>query len=289
MAIPGFGEIAEQLRRSTVLVQAGGRGAGSGVIWSSAGIIVTNAHVVRGSRINIQLWDGREFEAAIHSRDPRRDLAELRIEATDLPAASAADSSKVRPGEIAIAIGNPMGFVGALATGVIHAMGPLRGLGTQSWVQADVRLAPGNSGGPLANAHGQVLGINTMVAGRLALAIPSNAVGDFLSAGPANAWLGVTLHPTLIPRSDGAAKTFGLVILEVEPESPADLASLLPGDILLGTEEKPFAAIEDLAEALQGRGPRILRVEFLRGDYNKIRRVVVQIGTPLATRSPVAA
>ena len=187
MAIPGFGEIAEQLRRSTVLIHAGGCGAGSGVIWSSDGIVVTNAHVVHGSRVSVQLWDGREFEAAIQSRDARRDLAQLRIAAANLPAASAADSAELRPGELAIAIGNPLGFVGALATGVIHAVGPLRGLGRQDWVQADVRLAPGNSGGPLANAHGRVVGINTMVAGSLALAIPSNAVRDFLCAGPANA------------------------------------------------------------------------------------------------------
>jgi serine protease Do len=289
MAIPGFGEIAEQLRRSTVLIHSGGRGAGSGVIWSEDGLVVTNAHVVRGPRVNVQLWDGREFEAAVRSRDPRRDLAQLRIDAANLPAASAADSSQLRPGELAIAIGNPMGFVGALATGVIHAVGPLSGLGRQAWVQADVRLAPGNSGGPLANAHGEVVGINTMVAGRLALAIPSNSVRDFLSTGPANAWLGVTLHPTMIPRAAGADKTFGLVILEVEPDSPADLASLMSGDILLGTEEKPFAAIEDLADALHGGSPRVLRVDFLRGDYTKIRRVAVQLGTPLPARSPVAA
>jgi len=289
MAIPGFGEIAERLRRSTVLIHSGGRGSGSGVIWSDDGLVVTNAHVVRGSRVDVQLWDGREFEAAIRSRDPRRDLAQLRIDATNLPAASAADSSEVRPGELAIAIGNPMGFVGALATGVIHAVGLLRGLGQQTWVQANVRLAPGNSGGPLANAHGRIVGINTMVAGRLALAIPSNAVRDFLSRGPADAWLGVTVHPALIPRSAGAGKTFGLVVLEVEPDSPADLASLLPGDILLGAEEKSFTAIEDLAHALQGGGPRVLHVEFLRGDYSKIRRVAVQLGTPVPARSPVAA
>jgi serine protease Do len=289
MTIPGFGEIAEQLRRSTVLIHSGGRGAGSGVIWSSDGLVVTNAHVVRGSRVDVQLWDGREFEAAIHSRDPRRDLAQLRIDATNLPAATAADSSKLRPGELAIAVGNPMGFVGALATGVIHAVGPLSGLGRQTWVQADVRLAPGNSGGPLADAHGRVIGINTMVAGQLALAIPSNAVRDFLSSGPANAWLGVTVHPALIPRSADEGKTFGLVVLEVEPGSPADMASLMSGDILLGTEEKSFAAIEDLAGALQGSSPRILRVEFLRGDYRKIRRVSVQLGTPHPARSPVAA
>ena len=289
MAIPGFSEIAEQLRRSTVLIYSGGRGSGSGVIWSDDGLVVTNAHVVRGSRVDVQLWDGREFEATISSRDPRRDLAQLRIDATNLPAASAADSSEVRPGELAIAIGNPMGFVGALATGVIHAVGPLQGLGQQTWVQANVRLAPGNSGGPLANAHGRIVGINTMVTGRLALAIPSNAVSEFLSTGPSNAWLGVTVHPAQIPRSVGAGKTFGLVVLEVEPVSPADLASLMPGDILLGTEEKSFTAIEDLARALQGGSPRVLRVEFLRGDYSKIRRVAVQLGTPVPARSPVAA
>lgn len=289
MAIPGFGEIAERLRRSTVLIHSGARGSGSGVIWSSDGTLVTNSHVVRSSRPTVQLWDGREFEATVHSRDSHRDLAQLRIDATNLPAATAADSSQLRPGELAIAIGNPMGFLGALATGVIHGMGPLRGLGPYSWVQAEVRLAPGNSGGPLAEASGRVVGINTMVAGRLALAIPSNAVRDFLSAAPNHGRLGVTLHPALIPNSTNRAKAFGLVVLEVEPERPAALASLLPGDILLGTEERRFTSIEDLARALQGNGPRVLRLEFLRGDYQLIRRVTVQLGNPLQARSSVAA
>ncbi len=289
MPVPGFGEIAEQLRRSTVLIHAGGRGAGSGIIWSTDGLLVTNAHVVRGSHPMVQLWDGREFEAVTQSRDPRRDLAQLRIDAANLPAASPADSSLVRPGELAIAIGNPLGFVGALATGVIHGVGPMRGLGAHSWIQADVRLAPGNSGGPLADARGRIVGINTMVAGRLALAIPSNAVRDFLFAGPAGGWLGVTVHPAFIPRPAPRSKTFGLVILEVEPGSPAAQASLLPGDILLGTEEKSFTAVEDLALALRGTGPRVLRVEFLRGDYTRIRRVTVQLANPLRARSSVAA
>jgi serine protease Do len=289
MTIPGFGELAEQLRRSTVLVHSGGQGSGSGVIWSSDGMIVTNAHVIRGSRVGVQLWDGREFDAAVRSRDPRRDLAQLHVDASNLPAALAADSSKLRPGELAIAVGNPMGFVGALATGVIHAVGPLRGLGSRDWVQADVRLAPGNSGGPLADSRGRVAGINTMVAGRLALAIPSNDVRDFLSVGPANAWLGVTLHPAVVPRSSSADKTFGLVILEVEPDSPADLASLMPGDILLGTEDKAFIDLNDLSLALRGAGPRNLRMEFLRGDYTKVRRVTVQLGSTSPVKGSVAA
>ena len=288
MAIPGFGEIAEHLRRSTVLIRSGGRGSGSGVIWSSDGLLVTNAHVVHGSRPIVQLWDGREFEAVTQSRDSRRDLAQLRIGASDLPTATAADSSQVRPRELAIAIGNPMGFVGALATGVIHGVGPIRRLGSQSWVQADVRLAPGNSGGPLADARGRVVGINTMVAGRLALAIPSNSVRDFLFDGAAEGWLGVSVHPALIPRSSSRGKTFGLVVLEVEPGSPAAQASLLPGDILLGVEESPFASVDDLLRTLRGRGPRLLRFEFLRGDYGRVRRVTVQLGARPA-RSFVAA
>jgi serine protease Do len=287
MAIAGFGEIAEQLRRSTVFIHAGGRGGGSGVIWSSDGAIVTNAHVVRGSNTRVQLWDGREFDAAVTARDPRRDLAALRIGANSLPAAGPADSSQLRPGELAIAIGNPMGFVGALTTGVIHAIGPLRGLGSQTWVQASVRLAPGNSGGPLADARGRVIGINTMVAGRLALAIPSNAVLDFLAGGPRSAWLGVTVHPARLPRANGHA--FGLVLLEVEPGSPAAQASLMAGDILLGTEEKRFQSVEDLANAIAGQGLRLLRFEFLRGDYSRVRRVTVQLGVPHNGKDRIAA
>ncbi len=297
MAIRDFGEIAEKLRRSTVLVLPGERGNGSGVIWSADGVIVTNAHVAHASKMRIQLWDGREFDAALVSRDTRRDLAELRINATNLPAVTAADSARVRPGELAIAIGNPLGFVGALTTGVIHAVGPLvgplggslRGFGSQPWVQADVRLAPGNSGGPLADASGRVIGINTMVAGRLALAVPSNAVTDFLASDPIDAWLGVSVAPVRVPRPGSRAKSFGLVLLEVEPDSPAANASLLPGDILLGTDEKSFSSLEDLSTSLQGKGPRLLRLAFLRGNYERFRRVTVQLGGQRVPRGTAAA
>jgi serine protease Do len=294
MLVTSFGEIAENLRRSTVLIHAGARGNGSGVIWSSDGIIVTNAHVARRVQLRVRLWDARELDATLVSSDRVRDIATLRVNARNLPAASSADSSRVRPGELAIAIGNPLGFVGALTTGVVHAVGPLPGLGPQSWVQAGVRLAPGNSGGPLADAAGRVIGINTMVAGRLALAIPSNAVTDFLTGtrsgeGANDGWLGVTLYPVQVPRSGSrAAKAFGLVILEVDPGSPAAQASLLPGDILLGAEDKPFSLLEDLSRALRGQGPRLLRIEFLRGDYRRTRRVTIQLGDQ-AAGSGVAA
>jgi serine protease Do len=287
MAIIGLGEIAEKLRRSTVLLHAGLRGSGSGVIWTGDGLIVSNAHVARSSPARVQLWDGREFEATVTARDLRRDLAALHINASGLPAATPADSTQLRPGELVIAVGNPLGFVGALTTGVVHAVGPIRGFGAQSWVQAGVRLAPGNSGGPLADTRGRVIGINTMVAGRVGLAIPSNAVREFLSAGPSHAWLGVTLRPVLVPRPN--ANTFGLVVLEVEPTSPAAQASLLPGDILIGTEGTPFHSLEDCSNTLEADGPRLVRLEFLRGDYARVRRVAVQLGAPRAPRSAAAA
>jgi serine protease Do len=287
MAIAGFGEIAEKLRRSTVLIRAGSRGNGSGVIWSADGIIVSNAHVARREKMRIELWDGREFDAVVTSSDTRRDLAALRVQANDLPAAATADSSQVRPGELAIAIGNPMGFVGALTTGVVHSVGAIRGAGSMEWVQASVRLAPGNSGGPLADARGRVIGINTMVAGRVALAIPSNAVTQFLSSSAGQSWLGITVYPVHVPRR--GRRVFGLVLLDVESGSPSDRASLMSGDILLGTQEEPFRFIDDLSRAVRGEGPRLLRLEFLRGDYTKIRRVTVQLGGTSRGKVSIAA
>ena len=278
MGFSGLGEIADRLRGSTVLVRpGGGSGNGSGVLWSCDGLIVTNAHVARGARAEISLWDGREFPAEITSRDARRDLAALRISARNLLAAEVRDSSGVRPGEIAIAIGNPLGFVGALTTGVVYAVGPVAGLGSQSWVQSDVRLAPGNSGGPLADARGWVIGINSRIAGRLALAIASNEVRRFLCGENLTEplRLGVSVMPVRLPRSSGGK--FGLVLAAVEPGTPAARASLLPGDILLGTEEKRFTAVHDLTEVLRADEAFLLRLEFLRGDYERVRRVSVQI------------
>ena len=275
MGIAGLGEVAERVRRFTVLVQPGGRGSGSGVVWSTDGLIITNAHVAQGRRPTVTLWDGREFRAEVTERDPRRDLAALHITVDDLVAASPADSTKVRPGELAIAVGNPLGFVGALTTGVVHAVAPLRGLGTRPWVQADVRLAPGNSGGPLADVQGRVIGINTMVAGRLSLAIPSNEVAQFLKGEAQGSWLGVTLQAVRLPRP--SLYRFGLVLIDIEPGSPAARASLLPGDILVGSETGTFASVEDLAAILRASEPRVLRLEFLRGDYTRIRKVSVQV------------
>lgn len=179
-----LGELAERLRRSTVQV-SGGSGGGSGLIAGSTGLILTNRHVLSSRRPMVELWDGRRFPARLVVMARRHDLALLKIDTFGLPAARLR-TSDLKPGELAIAVGNPLGFAGAVSTGVVHAVGPVRGLGPNSWVQAGVRLAPGNSGGPLADAAGDIIGLNTMItagiAGGMALAIPSTTLAAFLEA-----------------------------------------------------------------------------------------------------------
>ena len=268
-----FGEVAERLRRSTVQVFSDRRrSGGSGVIWSADGVIVTNAHVTRSARNEVELWDGRRLEARVDAYDARRDLALLRVTAAGLPAAMAGDSSALRPGELAIAIGSPLGFSGALATGVIHSVGPVQGMGRRNWVRATVRLAPGNSGGPLANAGGQVVGINTAIAHGLGLAVPSREVGEFLRRG-ARPRLGVTVRPVAF---DG--NRTGMLVLEVESGGAADIASLRVGDILTTCNGQPLDRPDALGDVLDAaNGP--IAVQFLRGDYQRTRETVARLET----------
>src|SRR6185295_6562166 len=177
-----------------------------------------------------------------------------------LPAVTAGNSSALRVGELVMAVGNPLGFVGALTTGVVHAL-------TRRWVHADVRLAPGNSGGPLADARGRVIGINTMIAGGLALAVPSNSVMQFLRRGAEGIGLGVVVRPV----RDGA------LVLEVEPDSPAARSSLMIGDLLVGANGLRFESIEDLGEAIQSSKGGVLRLQFLRGDRGVHREAAVHL------------
>ena len=168
--------VTAALRASTVRVHDGRRGSGSGVVWSD-GVVVTNAHVVRSAYATVELAGGRRSEARLLARDAARDLAVLRIAETDLVPVAVRDAATLAPGELVVAVGNPFGLVGALSTGLVQRC-------NARWVIADVRLAPGNSGGPLADACGRVVGINSMVAGGLALAVPSNAVRQFLLTLP---------------------------------------------------------------------------------------------------------
>ncbi len=274
-----IGEVGELLRRSTVHIRTASRGrpsAGSGVIWDGDGTIVTNAHVVGKGTHLVELWDGRSLPAEVLARDNQRDLAKLKLATAGDPAAKFR-TSPVKPGELAIAVGNPLGFTGALTTGVVHSVGPFEGFGRRPWVQASIRLAPGNSGGPLADAAGQIVGINTMIAsGGIALAVPSPAVEDFVRNG-VRPRLGVAVREVRLKQGGGV----GLLIMNIDQGSPAERASLFTGDLLLGTRESAFQTAFDLADTIT-EAPGRIRLRFLRGDRAREREVMISLGGPFA-------
>lgn len=194
--------ISQRLRSSTVEITNQYSG-GSGVIWSSNGLVVTNSHVVRGSKSRVTLGNGRVLEGSVIARDPQQDLAaiQLQIEKSEsLPTPTIGNAQILRPGEMVLAMGSPYGFSGALTVGVIHAsveqefQQPKKLNWTKktylslgypaSSIIADIRLAPGNSGGILANARGEVIGINVAIFSGLALAISSQQVENFIEAIP---------------------------------------------------------------------------------------------------------
>lgn len=276
MPIPEFGEIAEKLRRSTVQVRAGRRGHGSGTIVQPDGVIVTNAHVATSSPIEIELWDGTHAQARLSIRDTVRDVAILHVPLSELPAASLADSDHLRVGELVLAVGNPLGFMGALTTGVVHAVGRAPGLGPLKWIQADVQLAPGSSGGPLADARGRVVGINTMIAGGVGLAVPSNTVSRLLRGERSRPLLGIVTRAVQLTLN--GRMQLGLMILEIFKNSAAEAAFLMLGDIMVGANGQAFDSIDDLERVLEGSGERIVRLQFLRGDRANLRTVAVRLG-----------
>jgi len=170
--------LAEQLRQVTVEGRDGGELLGSRVLWPP-GFVVTNAHVVRRREVALGLVDGRLVHACVLARDPSADLALLGVPGTGLPSATVGEPGCVRIGSFVAAVGHPFGIRGALTTGIVCAMGPIDRSG-RAWIQADLRLAPGNSGGPLADAAGHVVGLNSRAAGPLALAVPMDQVEHFV-------------------------------------------------------------------------------------------------------------
>ncbi|MDE3137228.1 MAG: trypsin-like peptidase domain-containing protein [Acidobacteriota bacterium] len=167
-----WSDLAESLRRITVEIRGPDGRHGAGVVWTADGIIITNAHVVNGHAM-IRFHDGRAAPAELVARSRRSDLAALRVAFRHLPCAVARDSRTVRPGEIVIAVGHPLGVSGAVSLGILHSASD------ESCIEADIRLAPGNSGGPLADAAGRVIGINTMVANGMGIAVSAPAVERF--------------------------------------------------------------------------------------------------------------
>jgi serine protease Do len=269
--------IAERLRHVTVQVRGRQPGGGSGVIWRSTGVIITNAHVARPPSATVTLADGRAFEATVTARDPQRDLAVLMLQAGDLPSAAIGDSTALHVGELVFAVGNPRGIIGALTAGIIHALSPADGAYGQGWIQADLHLAPGNSGGPLADAQGRIIGINSMVAGGLAFAVPSNAVERFLNEDGKPPILGVTLRSVSMPLK--GERVLGLLVLGVAAGGAAEAAGIMIGDVVIGSGGRPFGGPQDLSRALRhaGAGGR-LPIDLMRGGQRIVCEVDVSAG-----------
>ena len=274
MPIPVPGRLAESLRRSTVHIRiASGRqgGTGSGIALTNDRVL-TNAHVIGSGPITVEWWEGKETNATVIKVDRRRDLALLQVPKLQAPPATLGDSGRLKAGTPVIAVGNPLGFIGALSSGVVHALRPITG-GGPKWVHADVRLAPGSSGGPLADFEGQVIGINTMiVSSGLALAIPSRTAQSFLLPAGRRKTLGVTIRP--VQSKNGQS---GLMILEIELGGAAEKSSLMPGDILAGANGYRFRDADDLQTAMDEAADGLLRVEFYRAGKPELRRVTVEL------------
>jgi serine protease Do len=171
--------LAELLQRAVVEVRSGQTGSGAGVIWGGSGLVVTNAHCApRGVSLSVASG-GRWVDARAIAYHPRHDLA-LLAAAVSGPALELRDPASLRAGELAFAHGHPLGVRDALAMGVIHGVARRGGADELHWVLADVRLAPGNSGGPLVDAEGRLIGINSMVVNGLGVAIPATLVRQFV-------------------------------------------------------------------------------------------------------------
>jgi S1-C subfamily serine protease len=243
------------------------RGSGSGFIFTPDGFILTNSHVVHGAaKIAVTLSDGRRFDATIVGDDPSTDLAVIRISAGRLPAAPLGDSAKIHVGQLAIAIGNPYGFQYSVTAGVVSALG--RSLRSESGrlidnvLQTDAALNPGNSGGPLVNSAGEVIGVNTAVilpAQGLCFAVAINTAkfvaGQLIMHGRIRrAFLGVGGQNVTIPRFIARAQQLkvetGVLVIGIEKQSPAERAGILDGDVIIALDDIPVRSVDDLHKLL---------------------------------------
>lgn len=242
-------------------------GSGSGFLFTPDGFILTNSHVVHdATKINVLLPDGRQFNADPVGDDPHTDLAVIRIQGTGLVSAELGDSQNVRVGQLAIAIGNPYGFQTTVTAGVISALG--RSLRSQSGrlidsvIQTDAALNPGNSGGPLVNSNGHVIGVNTAVilpAQGICFAIAINTAkfvaGQLIKDGRIRrSFIGVAgqdvpLHRQII-RYHHLAQESGILVVSMEQNSPAQKAGLREGDVILAYESQSVENIDQLHRIL---------------------------------------
>jgi S1-C subfamily serine protease len=245
-------------------------GAGSAVVLTRDGFLITSAHVVAGrDRAGRAVFvDGREIDFRVVGADPLSDLALLRAGADDLSPAELGDASRLRVGQLVVAIGNPHGFAGSVTAGVVSALGrslPARSGSTvrmiDNVIQTDAALNPGNSGGALVDSLGRVVGVNTAVAGvGLGLAVPINnatrkLIGDLMTHGRVRrAYLGVAGGPRPLParaRRERGQET-GVEVIEVVPGSPAEHAGLRVEDLIVELDGERVSGVEDIQRLMVG-------------------------------------
>jgi serine protease Do len=261
------------------------KGAGSGFIIDKKGHILTNEHVIRSAdEIKITLKDGRKLNGTVIGKDASLDLAIIKVDAKNLPSLKLGDSSKLRPGEWVIAIGNPYGFANSVTAGIVSATGrELKGLGKKNLIQTDTPINPGNSGGPLLNLKGEVVGINTaIVAGAqsIGFAIPINAanevVDELIKKGKViRAWLGVYMRDVdeRIANYLDLPIAEGVVILEVVKDSPAEKMGIQKYDVIRSINDKKIETSSEISEMVQKMKPgNAITVKIYREGKTKILR-----------------
>jgi S1-C subfamily serine protease len=289
--------VAETLRPAVVNLRAGrGRdgGSGSGVLFTPDGFLLTNAHVVRQhGRPRIRLYDGREVEGRLVGSDPWTDLAVVQADAHPLPFAELGDSSKLRVGQLVVAIGSPFGFESTVTAGVVSALGrtlrTLTGHLVDNVIQTDAALNPGNSGGPLVDSRGRVIGINTAIiapAQGICFAIPANMARDIvphlLKHGKVlRGYLG--LHARTVPLPASTRRQFALEqasavqVVAIEPGAPASQAGIEEEDLIASLGDKPVTSVDDLHRLLTELPIEVpTSVVLLRGQRRLERMVLPQ-------------
>jgi S1-C subfamily serine protease len=273
-------------------------GSASGVIVTPDGYIVTNSHVVEeASAVEVALADSSTYPAELVGRDSATDLAVLRVDVSGLPIARLGDSDKLRVGQLAIAIGNPLGFQSTVTAGVISALGrSLRsrtGRLIENVIQTDAALNPGNSGGPLVDSRGLIIGINTAIiqfAQGICFAIPANTVrwvvSQLIREGKVTrGYLGISGQTVPLPvrivrhlqlKNDSAVQVLGVV-----PNSPAYIAGLGEGDVIISLDQKPVAGIDDIHRLL-GKGVigKSVEIVVLRDWTTRLEKSIIPTESP---------